>query len=418
MVPIVSVTLGVATMIVVNSVMQGFTSEMQNRIHGILSDVVLESRNLNGMRDAQWHMSEINRIAGEWIEAMTPMVMIPAMISYRDIYGGQPISQHVQLIGIDESTKSAVSDFSKYLQHKENRKNPSFILRDGGYDVRDHQGGPGAPERPQMAGAGWPHRREVARIKAYQEEMFKKQRGETSGAGNSPAANGSIGVSATAYEEALGGDGNKNIAGFGSGSLPMPGPNAPQADPFAYRGPLPNSAAAPGTAGYGEGQAREFDMATQQNTGIVLGLAMASQRYLKDRQNPNAGFEDRFRILPGEDVTLATITVGQPPKFTYDNFTVVDFYESKMSEYDASFAFVPIRKLQELRGMIDPTTGQGLVNSIQIKLKPGANGEKVRDKLAAAFPWQEYAVETWATSKGRFWPRCGRKPPSSTCSCS
>ena len=42
---IISVMLGVATMIVVNSVMAGFSSEMQNRIHGILSDVVLrESR--------------------------------------------------------------------------------------------------------------------------------------------------------------------------------------------------------------------------------------------------------------------------------------------------------------------------------------------------------------------------------------
>ena len=41
---IISVTLGVATMIVVNSVMEGFTSEMQNRIHGILSDLVFESR--------------------------------------------------------------------------------------------------------------------------------------------------------------------------------------------------------------------------------------------------------------------------------------------------------------------------------------------------------------------------------------
>ena len=33
---IISVTLGVATMIVVNSVMAGFTHEMQDRIHGVL----------------------------------------------------------------------------------------------------------------------------------------------------------------------------------------------------------------------------------------------------------------------------------------------------------------------------------------------------------------------------------------------
>ena len=45
-----------------------------------------------------------------------------------------------------------------------------------------------------------------------------------------------------------------------------------------------------------------------------------------------------------------------------------------MSEYDSSFVFVPIRKLQELRGMIDPTHRRRPdVNSIQIKLKPGAD---------------------------------------------
>ena len=48
---IISVTLGVATMIVVNSVMAGFNREMQQRIHGILSDIVFESRSIDGFDD-------------------------------------------------------------------------------------------------------------------------------------------------------------------------------------------------------------------------------------------------------------------------------------------------------------------------------------------------------------------------------
>src|SRR5215216_4449826 len=80
---IVSVMLGVATMIVVNAVMQGFTREMQDRIHGILSDVVFESRNLEGFYDPQWHVDEIRKVAGDQIEALTVTVNVPAMLSFQ-----------------------------------------------------------------------------------------------------------------------------------------------------------------------------------------------------------------------------------------------------------------------------------------------------------------------------------------------
>ena len=50
---IVSVTLGVATLIVVNSVMAGFSDEMHKRLHGILSDIVIRSHDLNGLPDAE-----------------------------------------------------------------------------------------------------------------------------------------------------------------------------------------------------------------------------------------------------------------------------------------------------------------------------------------------------------------------------
>jgi lipoprotein-releasing system permease protein len=110
--------------------------------------------------------------------------------------------------------------------------------------------------------------------------------------------------------------------------------------------------------------------------------------------------EDHFLVLPGEDVKVTFPTAGTPPKAVSDIFTVVDFYESKMSEYDAIFVFVPMRKLQELRGMIDPTTGVGRVNSIQIKIKPGADLDAVRDRLRQAFPSHLYAVFSWRDKQG------------------
>jgi len=109
---------------------------------------------------------------------------------------------------------------------------------------------------------------------------------------------------------------------------------------------------------------------------------------------------DRFLVLPGDDVKVTFPTAGTPPKAVSDTFTIVDFYESKMSEYDSNFGFVPIADLQRMRGMIDPESGLASVNSIQIKLREGANLEEVRDRLRKAFPADLYAVASWKDKQG------------------
>ena len=50
--------------------------------------------------------------------------------------------------------------------------------------------------------------------------------------------------------------------------------------------------------------------------------------------------------------------------------------------------------------MIDPSSGVGMVNAIQIKLKPGVDGEKIRDRLREAFPSQLYGIYTWRDKQG------------------
>src|ERR1700745_2999409 len=92
---IISVTLGVATMIVVNAVMSGFSSEMQNRIHGILSDLVFESHGLEGFQDPQWHIDQIREAAGQWIEGVTPTVNVPALASFQ--VHDRPITRQIML---------------------------------------------------------------------------------------------------------------------------------------------------------------------------------------------------------------------------------------------------------------------------------------------------------------------------------
>src|SRR5205807_3116951 len=53
---IISVLLGVATLIVVNSVMAGFSTKLRERLHAALSDVVIQSWDYTGMSDPEGKM--------------------------------------------------------------------------------------------------------------------------------------------------------------------------------------------------------------------------------------------------------------------------------------------------------------------------------------------------------------------------
>jgi len=334
---IISVMLGVATMIVVNGVMEGFTHKMEGRMHEILSDISFQSRSYDGFENPEWHMNRIRQIVGEDIAGMTPTVNTPALLSYEA--GGRYFNQTVQLIGIDERTYDTVGDFGKYLQHPENRHELSFSLRDGGYDVRDHQEEAGTQIREEMKEAGWPHRRRVAQRAAAMR-------------------------------------------------VAQPAPITPDDDLFQAR--------AHGEQAANPQAAPDSDPNLKPNTGAILGIALASVRDQEGR--------DHFRILPGDDVKLTFPGIGNPGTSNrlgiHEQFTVVDFYESKMSEFDASFVFVPLQDLQRARGMIDPTTRIGRVTSIQIRLKEGADLEAVRDKLRTSFSPYYYAIQTWRDMQG------------------
>jgi lipoprotein-releasing system permease protein len=366
---VASVMLGVATMIVVNAVMAGFSHEMQTRIHGILSDIVFESHSLSGFQDPKWHMEEITRAAGGDIEGMTPTVAVPAMLSFQ--VRGQWLTRQVMFIGIDEATHSRVSDFGTYLQHPENRRQLSFLLREGDYDTFDSQAegkaGENGPTRPAMGGAGWPHRRmRVAREKLWREKMGA--RGDAAGQPARP-----IDQQVDAVLAATTGDGTPAAPETATS------PPAGNARPDPFRAARPEEGAT-------------MDPAKEQFTGIVPGIGLASFR--------DSDGVDRFLVLPGDDVKITFPTAGTPPKAVSDTFTIVDFYESKMSEYDSNFVFVPIAALQRMRGMIDPQTGLPSVNSIQIRLKPGADLNVVRDRLRKAFPAEMYAISTWRDKQG------------------
>ncbi len=345
---IISVMLGVATMIIVNAVMLGFTSEMQSRIHGILADVIFESNSMSGFPDADWHMEEIRKVAGDMIEEMTPTVFVPAMLTHRVGAKGEPVSMPVQLFGIDAKTQGKVTEMTKYLQHPENRTNLSFGLRTGGYDVQGAGIEKGGVYRFEMRTAGWEYRKfifaEMEKLRQQQDEEQKRLEKQ-------------LNATRTGKEQPF--------------------------DPFKETPSEP---------------IRVFDPSTEQHAGLILGVGLSSYGRRHEQVDPKTGEKmviDQLSLIPGDDVMLTFPTSNVPPKLHNDSFTVVDIYESKMVEYDSQFVYVPLEKLQRLRGMYDPVSGKPMVTQILIKAKPGADINIIRDKIQAVFPPSVFRVSTW-----------------------
>jgi lipoprotein-releasing system permease protein len=123
---IVSVMLGVATLIVVNSVMGGFSRKLRDRLHGLLSDVVIEAWDLDGFANPDGKMALIRTDPwlAERIDSMTASMEIFALLQYT--WRGVPVTRTVHLIGVEPEGRTRLGGFAEYLVLHPNR--PSFAL--------------------------------------------------------------------------------------------------------------------------------------------------------------------------------------------------------------------------------------------------------------------------------------------------
>jgi lipoprotein-releasing system permease protein len=148
---IVSVMLGVATLIVVNSVMSGFSTKLRDRLHGLLSDVVLEAWDYDGFADPEGKMAKIR--SDPWlnkhIEAMAPTLEIFAMMQFR--YNGQSMTRPIRLIGIEPEGRKSVGGFAEFLVNEKNKAHPSFELSPEAHARREKMQAANAPppEQPE-----------------------------------------------------------------------------------------------------------------------------------------------------------------------------------------------------------------------------------------------------------------------------
>lgn len=399
---IVSVTLGVATLIVVNSVMAGFVDQMKNRLHGILSDVEISTQMFSEIPHPERHVEIIKQTLGDQIQEATCVVRTPALLSF-DVRGRQ-WTQQIMLLGIDDETFGKVTDFEPYLTNEIKRKSFSFDLEEDGYDQEKFKGD-----------AGWKYRRTRIEIQRRIEANSREYDSLYENAANAFYNSEPSHVETASYE-------NANVQEEqGSRFAPLPAtlPDIPPVGNPAEEDINPQASATANVDVTQENQLPNpgtihrispfdphakfrpeinpedlFDPMKDHRTGIILGLAISERKV----ELPSGELQDAYLIRPGDDANIMLTTIGESPKPVIENCTVVDFYSSNMHEYDSSFAFLPLSELQQLRGMIDPMTGQGSVSTIQIKLKEGADLDAVRDQLIAQFPpnyFPDYDIRTW-----------------------
>lgn len=442
---IISVMLGVATMIVVNSVMSGFANEMQTRIHGIMGDLTVTSTSSDGFYDPEGQMERIRGALGDKVIGMTPICTTVGVLTYKtrilDVDGYEreaQLTEQVCIVGVDERSKASVGDFGKFLQHPENRKALSFDLRDGGYDTfegqentqsrgvldkifpaKDRKKGK-LKERTDMKRAGWQHRRdyygepmngleivtnpelhvESKNTSAEDLPTMKKAEEDTapvldlmddSSSGktlsdhpmdNPPETPVNPFLAAEKKESGENGD-PKDFDLKESLDVMGQSENTEQAENAAPTEPDPFGGM--GDDPFGGQDGGVFDPMKETHPGIIIGIGMAMYR------SPDG--TDKFYLLPGRDVMLTFPDCSIRPTGVTGHFTCVDLYESKMSEYDSQFVFISMQTLQELRGMPNKA------NQIQIQLKPGSDLDAACEELQKVFDPQLFICKTWRDDK-------------------
>ncbi len=361
---VASVTLGVATLIVVNSVMSGFVSEMYDRLHGIYADIDMASPGLGEIYGADFRSQQIRDILGDDLVATTCVVQVPALLQFE--FRGRPMTQQIMLIGVDDQTYGKVAEFDRFLQNAHQRRKLDFQLQHDGY-------------ASELGEAGWAYRRRQVQ---FGRDMRGDPRPEVDLSNPRP----DVAPTATARESIV-----PNL-------IPLPD-SPPDLNQLA----APDSAADKMAPTVSDPYAatrqqihpeEEFDPMRDQYTGIILGMAISNRKFKDPATGENC---DMYLVRPGDDIQLTLPTAGPSPSPITQNCTVVDFYCSQMHEYDANFAFMPLSKLQQIRGMIDPSTGIRSVSAIQMKLRPDTDLAQARDKLIAYFPPTQYpfVIQTW-----------------------
>jgi len=373
---VISVTLGVATMIVVNSVMSGFSSQMRERIHATLGDVMVEATSMNGTSDPTQLLADVQSLAGNYIEAVTPTVEIYGMMSFRWV--GQDIYRLVTLVGIVPDSKNEVSPLAQYLLSRQQVKEDNIVVREPLRDVN-------APLDWSMTATARKDRSDW--VKSRQLEDFERKYRAAESIPSPVGVPATDGLNVQAPSTI-----NDNGFQLTAANHPeVPGDATHFDDPF-----LGSSAAIP---------MEPINPEDPQPAKIYVGSGLVSFPY-KDRDTGKT--RTMYMASPGQDVVLTTIKAGNPEPAPF-KATIVDVFKSGMSEYDSNLVFCNLEELQYVRGMLsgpDPTRPHqnlnwkdGAITTLQIKLKDYRDAPEVVRRLSQGLGYN-FQVRTWEQKQG------------------
>ncbi len=347
---ILSVTLGVATMIVVNSVMAGFSTEMQDRLRGLLSDITVSTHNTDGFDESQEVMRIIEESVGGEVVAMTPTVEMWGMMVFPVM--GSDEQRPIRIVGIVPEGKNLVSPLSNYLLSRQ--------LKDLSNKDQTPLVNPSAPVNWDLYEEAVEHRKKVVEYQMLRDSDTRMSPLEPQGANNQPVQTA----------EAENPDGPMFVDPWVSAATTSINPEDPQ-------------------------PAR-----------IIVGSGLVSYPE-KNRQTGEV--EVRVLVKPGEDVTISTLKAGTPQPVSF-KATVVDLFKCGMSEYDSNLVFCNLEQLQRVRGMLIPPNPErphegldwrnGSITSIQIKLKDYSRAPLIVQRLREELIGHGVMVETWEQQQG------------------
>jgi len=338
---IVSVMLGVATLIVVNSVMAGFSDKLKSQLNGFSSTVNIQTQVPEGF---PLETPEIERKlrespAGKYIEATSPTVETYAILQFYIRNSDKPIVKHVRVMGIDPARHAKVGKFGEYLVGSNDDPGSCFRMTPKAKEWFDK--------------VRWWEASRAAQ--AEQMQAFEPPPPK-------PA------------------DPGKNIFGQPTPKIETrPGDELPP----ELRGLKPQLPAPPAGA-------------ESAPPGIVLGWDIAHARLPNPETNE---MEDVSLLRPGDDVFVATVGAsGTRPVSA--SFVVTDFFRSRYGEYDANIVYVPLDYLQKLRGMDQKANCLHILLTPDVRDNPKFVHETVVPAAQKIMPQPDAYAESWWQQQG------------------